>query len=87
VAAVEFAGRGITVNAVAPGSTATGPFASLTEKQKVAAGISFGIGLIGEPADTATVVAFLAWAEAGFVTEQVIYVVGGQRGPVRLDWG
>jgi 3-oxoacyl-[acyl-carrier protein] reductase len=87
VAAVELAGRGITVNAVAPGSTATGPFASLTEEQKVAAGASFGLGRIGEPADTAAVVAFLASAEAGFVTGQVIYVVGGQRGPVRLDWG
>jgi 3-oxoacyl-[acyl-carrier protein] reductase len=83
VAAVELAGRGITVNAVAPGSTATGPFASLTREQKVAAGTSFGIGRIGEPADTAAVVAFLASAEAGFVTGQVIYVVGGQRGPVR----
>jgi 3-oxoacyl-[acyl-carrier protein] reductase len=31
VAAVEFAARGITVNAVARGSTATGPFADLTE--------------------------------------------------------
>jgi 3-oxoacyl-[acyl-carrier protein] reductase len=87
VAAVEFAGRGITVNAVAPGSTATGPFASLTEEQRGAAGTSFGIGRIGEPADTAAVVAFLASAEAGFVTGQVIYVVGGQHGPVRLDRG
>jgi 3-oxoacyl-[acyl-carrier protein] reductase len=83
VAAVEFAGRGITVNAVAPGSTATGPFASLTEEQKVAAGTSFGLGRIGEPSDTAAVVAFLASAEAGFITGQVIYVVGGQHGPVR----
>ena len=84
VAAVEFAARGITVNAVAPGSTATGPFAGLSADQKVAAGSSFGIGRIGEPADTAAVVAFLASAEAGFITGQVIYVVGGQRGPVRL---
>jgi 3-oxoacyl-[acyl-carrier protein] reductase len=83
VAAVELAGRGITVNAVAPGSTATGPFASLTEEQKAAAGTSFGLGRIGEPADTAAVVAFLASAEAGFITGQVIYVVGGQHGPVR----
>jgi 3-oxoacyl-[acyl-carrier protein] reductase len=72
---------------VAPGSTATGPFASLTEERKVAAGTSFGIGRIGEPADTAAVVAFLAAAEAGFITGQVIYVVGGQHGPVRLDRG
>ena len=47
VAAVEFAARGITVNAVAPGSTATGPFAGLTADQKVAAASSFGIGRIG----------------------------------------
>lgn len=51
---------------------------------KVAAGSSFGIGRIGEPADTAAVVAFLASAEAGFITGQVIYVVGGQHGPVRV---
>jgi 3-oxoacyl-[acyl-carrier protein] reductase len=48
-----------------------------------AAGASFGLGRIGEPADTAAVVAFLASAEAGFITGQVIYVVGGQHGPVR----
>jgi len=83
VAAVELAGRGITVNAVVPGSTATGPFAGLSADQKVAAGSSFGLGRIGEPADTAAVVAFLASAEAGFITGQVIYVAAGQRGPVR----
>ena len=83
VAAVEFAARGITVNAVAPGSTATGPFARLTAAQRAEAGAAFGLGRIGEPADTAAVVAFLASEEAGFVTGQVIYNVGGQRGPVR----
>jgi len=30
------------------------------------------------------VVAFLASADAGFVTGQVIYAAGGQRGPIRL---
>jgi 3-oxoacyl-[acyl-carrier protein] reductase len=84
VAAVEFAARGITVNAVAPGSTATGPFAGLSAEARVAAGASFGIGRIGEPADTAAVVAFLASAEAGFITGQVIYAAGGQHGPVRV---
>jgi NAD(P)-dependent dehydrogenase (short-subunit alcohol dehydrogenase family) len=38
VAAVEFAARRITVNAVAPGSTATGPFARLTDQQREEAG-------------------------------------------------
>ena len=44
---------------------------------------AFGLGRIGEPADTAAVVAFLASEEAGFVTGQVIYNVGGQHGPIR----
>jgi len=83
VAAVEFAARGITVNAVAPGSTATGPFAQLTAAQRAEAGAAFALGRIGEPADTAAVVAFLVSEEAGFVTGQVIYNVGGQRGPLR----
>jgi 3-oxoacyl-[acyl-carrier protein] reductase len=43
------------------------------------------MGRIGEPADTAALVAFLASAEAGFITGQVIYAVGGQRGPVRWN--
>jgi len=83
VAAVEFAARRITVNAVAPGSTATGPFAGMTDRQREEAGASFGLGRIGEPADTAGVVAFLASEDAGFVTGQVIYAAGGQRGPIR----
>jgi len=82
VAAVEFAARRITVNAVAPGSTATGPFAQLTAHQRAEAGAAFALGRIGEPADTAAVVAFLASEEAGFVTGQVIYNAGGQRGPI-----
>jgi hypothetical protein len=35
--------------------------------------------------DTAAVVAFPASEDAGFVTGQVIYNAGGQRGPIRLD--
>jgi 3-oxoacyl-[acyl-carrier protein] reductase len=84
VAAAEFAARQITVNAVAPGSTATGPFARLTDRQREEAGTAFALGRIGEPADMAAVVAFLASEEAGFVTGQVIYVAGGQRGPIRV---
>ncbi len=38
---------------------------------------------LGEPADTAIVVAFLASDDAAFVTSQVIYNAGGQRGPIR----
>jgi 3-oxoacyl-[acyl-carrier protein] reductase len=73
---------GVTSTALA-GSTATGPFAALTEGQKAEAGASFGLGRIGEPADTAAVVAVLVSAEAGFITGQVVYVTGGQLGPIR----
>jgi 3-oxoacyl-[acyl-carrier protein] reductase len=83
VAAIEFAARGITVNAIAPGSIATGPFANMTAGQRAEAGAAFALGRIGEPADIAGAVAFLASADAGFITGQVIYVAGGQRGPVR----
>ena len=78
------AARRITVNAVGPGSTMSGPFGHLTAEQKAEASSAFARGRIGEPADTAAVVAFLASADAGFVTGQVIYAAGGQRGPIRI---
>ena len=84
VAAIEFAARGITVNAVGPGSTATGPFVHLTAAQRAEAGAAFALGRIGEPADTAGLVAFLASADAAFVTGQIIYNAGGQSGPIRV---
>jgi 3-oxoacyl-[acyl-carrier protein] reductase len=85
VAAVEFAERRITVNAVGPGITRSGPFGLMSAEQEAAAGLAFGLGRIGEPADTAALVAFLASDEAGFITGQVIYNAGGQRGPVRVQ--
>ena len=84
VAAVEFAARRITVNAVNPGSTATGRFEHLSDRQREQAGSAFLLGRIGEPADTAALVAFLASEEAGFITGQVIYNSGGQQGPVHV---
>ena len=82
VAAIEFAPRRITVNAVAPGTTATGRLAQPTPEQRTQMGASFALGRIGEPADTAALVAFLTSEEAGFITGQVIYNNGGQTGPV-----
>jgi len=82
VAAVELASRRITVNAVSPGTTTTGRLANLTDEQRTVAGASFGLGRIGEPADTAGLVAFLASDDAAFITGQVIYNTGAQRGRV-----
>lgn len=85
VAALELAPRGITVNAVAPGSTTTGPFADLSAQQRADAAAAFALGRIAEPGDTAGVVAFLASPDASFITGQVIYATGGQHGPVRIS--
>jgi 3-oxoacyl-[acyl-carrier protein] reductase len=83
VAALEYAARRITVNAVGPGSTATGPFADLPADRLAEMGTAaFLLGRVGTPADTAALVAFLASDEASFITGQVIYNTGGQHGPV-----
>lgn len=82
VAAVELAPRKITVNAVAPGTTATGRLSNPSPDQRDQWRTAFSLGRIGEPDDTAALVAFLASDEAGFITGQVIYNNGGQLGPV-----
>jgi 3-oxoacyl-[acyl-carrier protein] reductase len=83
VAALEFAARRITVNAVGPGSTATGPYAELPADRLAEMGAAaFLLGRVGTPADTAALVAFLASDEASFITGQVIYNTGGQHGPI-----
>lgn len=72
--------RGITVNAVAPGltDTAMNPLekGSIAASQAVA---SIALHRLGQPADIAEVVAFLASDEARWVTAQCIEVSGGQR--------
>jgi 3-oxoacyl-[acyl-carrier protein] reductase len=83
VAALEFGERGITVNAIGPGSTASGPFGHLSTSEIAEAGSAFALGRIGTAEDTANVVAFLVSPDAGFVTGQIIYAQGGQHGPVR----
>jgi len=81
VAARELAPRRITVNAVAPGTSTTGRLAGLTGERRAQLGASFALGRVGEPADTAAVVAFLVSARAGFITGQVVCNNGGQYDP------
>jgi NAD(P)-dependent dehydrogenase (short-subunit alcohol dehydrogenase family) len=71
---------GVTSTALAGIAPYSGAKAFLDQVTRVAA-----LGRIGEAADTAGVVAFLASADAGCVTGQVIYGAGGQRGPIPLD--
>jgi 3-oxoacyl-[acyl-carrier protein] reductase len=76
-AARELAGRGVTVNAVAPGFISTDMTAALDERARESMQASIPLKRLGEPQDVARVVAFLASEAAAYVTGQVIAVDGG----------
>lgn len=75
-AALELAGRGITVNAVAPGFIET-DMTKEFEAQKSAICEKIPLARFGQPQDIAAAVAYLASEEAGYVTGQVLIVDGG----------
>ncbi len=81
--AFELGRHGITVNAVAPGFTRTDMTQggrTDAEWQEIEAGFARAAmtGRIGEPADIANAVAFLAAPESGWITAQVLTVDGGR---------
>lgn len=73
----EVAGRGITVNTVAPGFIATDMTNKLSEAQQEAILSQVPAGRLGSPADIAHAVAFLASEQAGYITGELINVNGG----------
>ena len=73
----EVAGRGITVNAVAPGYIKTDMTESLPEKVRNAFLEQIPLKRIGEPKDVAEAVYWLCSEAAGYITGQVIHVSGG----------
>lgn len=75
--AKEFAARGVTVNAVAPGFIGTDMTNAMTDAAKQAAVASIPAGRIGAPEDVANAVAFLASENAAYITGQVLCVDGG----------
>lgn len=75
--AKELGGRGVTVNAVAPGFIETDMTAVLPEEAAEAAKAAIPLGRLGSGEDIAEVVCFLASEGAGYVTGQVIPVDGG----------
>ena len=79
-AALEGAPAGVRVNAVAPGPVDTAMLGRFAGGQERKAGLAAGVplGRLGRVDDIAEVIVFLASAQAGFLTGQVIDVNGGK---------
>ncbi|MFH1766163.1 MAG: SDR family oxidoreductase [Gemmatimonadota bacterium] len=86
--ATETAMDGITVNNVMPGFTRTGRLTELAAKRAEIKGVEpediwatwhkeIPMGRVGEPRELASLVAFLASEQAGYITAQSIAVDGG----------
>ncbi len=80
--ALEYAGDGITVNAVAPGWIATGSQSAA----EVAAGELTPLRRSGTPVEVAAAVQFLTCRDASYITGQMIVVDGGNSLPENRSW-
>ena len=73
----EFASRGITVNAIAPGFIQTAMTDKLSQEQKDAITKQIPLASLGQAEDVAEAVLFFASPAAHYVTGQVLAVDGG----------
>lgn len=75
--AQEVASRNVTVNCIAPGFITSPMTEALPEAQKLALTARIPAGRLGDGADIAAGVVYLASREAGYVTGQTLHVNGG----------
>ena len=73
----ELGSRHITVNCIAPGFIATDMTAALSQEQQDALQAQIPLGHLGQPADIAHAVVYLASPQAAYVTGQELHVNGG----------
>lgn len=75
--AQEVAGRGITLNCIAPGFVKTPMTDKLPEEVKAKMLSQIPLGRFGAPEDIAAAVAFLASDQAAYITGQTLHINGG----------
>jgi len=73
----EVGSRGITVNCVAPGFIDTDMTRELGDEQRKSLLTNIPLDRLGRPDEVASAVAFLASAEAGYITGETLHVNGG----------
>jgi 3-oxoacyl-[acyl-carrier protein] reductase len=84
-AAVELAGRGITVNAVLPGNIATEGLAALGPEYRASMEASIPMKRLGEVDEIGYAALYFATDQAAYVTGQALVVDGGQVLPESLE--
>lgn len=78
IAAMELGPHGITVNSICPGYVLTEMGADTRSPDQVAAWTAMSpLGRLGDPADVAAVIAFLASDDGAYITGQALNVTGG----------
>ncbi len=77
--AKEMAAKGVIVNAVAPGATATDMYAAVPKEVQEASMASIPMHRFADPSEIAAVVNFLAGPDVSYMTGQVLAVSGGKR--------
>ena len=76
--ALEEATKGITVNAIAPGYTATEMVAAMSQDVLTRIEAQIPVGRLGRPDEIARVVEFLVADDAAFITGATVSINGGQ---------